>query len=68
MLTQRPFLLQLRLKSVILLPLLFKDHAKMLLQLIHVELLFLLVLVETFLVRYLALMIGFLNSQALFYD
>lgn len=68
MLTQRPFLLQLRLKSVILLLLLFKDHAKMLLQLIHVELLFLLVLVETFLVRYLALMIGFLNSQALFYD
>lgn len=40
----------------------------MFLQLIHVELLFLLVLVETFLVRYLALMIGFLNSQALFYD
>lgn len=40
----------------------------MLLQLIHVELLFLLFLVETFLVRYLALMIGFLNSQALFYD
>ena len=68
MLTQRPFLFQLRLKSVILLLLFFKDHAEMFLQLIHVELLFLLVLVETFLVRYLALIIGFLNSQALFYD